>query len=142
MINNQTLRYVGFAFLVCANTVHATLGEVMEPQLGAKASPSEGYTRREIVREGGGKIREYANQNGTVFGVYWEGGRLPNLEKLLGKHFKAFSQEAHLRKERRGPLYVEVGDLVVVSGGHQRDFRGRAFVKSLIPPQLSHEVVR
>lgn len=142
MINIKTLYNVAFGFFMYAACVHATLGEVMEPQLGATAKTSDGYTQREIARDDGGRLREYAGSDGVVFGVYWEGGRLPNLEKVLGKHFKPFVQEAHLRRERRGPLYVEVGDLIVVSGGHQRDFRGRAFVKSLIPSHLSHEVVR
>lgn len=128
--------------MMYASSVYATLGEPIAPEVSLKALTKEGYTVHEATREDGGKVRQYANTKGIVFGVSWEGGRLPDLEALLGKHFKTFVQEAQFSKRRRGPLFVQQGDFTVVSGGHQRDFRGRAYLSNLIPSSLTHEVIR
>jgi len=128
--------------MLYASTVYATLGEPITREVSLKSLARDGYTVHEVVRDGGGKVREYANPNGIVFGVSWEGGGLPNLEALLGSHFKTFIQEAQFLKQRRGPLFVKSGDLTVISGGHQRDLRGRAFISKEIPSSLTQEVIR
>lgn len=100
--------------------------------------PQQGNAPREIVRE-------YVSPEGMVFGVSWQGPRIPDLRALLGSYFPAFQKAAAAqaaRRRRRGPLYVRTGDLTVENAGHMRAFHGRAFVTALIPKNLSAAVVR
>jgi uncharacterized protein DUF2844 len=109
-----------------------------------KRTAMEGYTLHEISAPGGRVVREYASPSGVVFGVAWEGPAMPDLSSLLGSYFSQF-QEASASASphrRHGPLYVQAGQLVVVSGGHQRAFRGLAYVSGLIPGGLSKDVIR
>jgi Protein of unknown function (DUF2844) len=107
-----------------------------------KSATFDGYTVHEITGTGGMVVREYVSPVGTVFGVVWEGPTLPDLSQLLGPYFSQFKQAAANSPHRRGPLYVHDGPLVVESGGHMRAFRGRAYVTSLIPGNLTKDVIR
>ena len=107
-----------------------------------KSATLEGYTVHEITAPGGIVVREYVSPVGTVFGLVWEGPTMPNLQQLLGPYYSQFRQAAQSMGHRRGPLYVQVGPLVVESGGHMRAFRGRAYVTSLVPTNLTKDVIR
>ncbi len=86
-------------------------------------------------------LRAYAGSNGVVFGLAWQGVAPPDLEQLLGSHYAAYRAQAEGAR-RRGPVTIKAGDLVVQLGGHMRDLRGRAYLASAIPAQLSPAVVR
>jgi hypothetical protein len=101
-----------------------------------------GYTLHEITTTDGRKIREYVTPSGTVFGVAWEGSSLPDFSQLLGPYFPAFQQAVASPTRRHGPLYVQVGPLVVASGGHMRSLRGHAYVTDLIPANVSKDVIQ
>jgi Protein of unknown function (DUF2844) len=107
-----------------------------------KSATFEGYTVHQITAPGGVMVREYVSPVGTVFGIVWEGPTMPDLSQLLGPYFSQFQQAAASSHHRRGPLYVQVGPLVVESGGHMRAFRGRAYVTSLLPANLTKDVIR
>jgi Protein of unknown function (DUF2844) len=107
-----------------------------------KSATFDGYTVHEITGTAGMVVREYVSPVGTVFGVVWEGPTLPDFSQLLGPYFSQFRQAAANSPHRRGPLYVHDGPLVVESGGHMRAFRGRAYVTSLIPANLTKDVIR
>ncbi|HMD30445.1 MAG TPA: DUF2844 domain-containing protein [Candidatus Acidoferrales bacterium] len=100
------------------------------------------YTLHEISMPDGRKVREFVSPSGTVFGIAWEGRSLPDLSQLLGSYFNLFQQAASSPTRRHGPLSVQVGPLVVVSGGHQRYFRGSAYVTDLIPANVSKDVIQ
>ena len=100
------------------------------------------YTLHEITAPDGRKVREFVTPSGTVFGVAWEGPTMPDLSQLLGSYFSLFLQAAASPTRRHGPLVVEAGSLVVVSGGHQRAFRGHAYIKDLIPAGVSKDVIQ
>jgi hypothetical protein len=107
-----------------------------------KSATFEGYTVHEITAAGGAVVREYVSPVGTVFGVVWEGPTMPDLSQLLGSYFSQFQQAAATSRHRRGPLFVQAGPLVVESGGRMRAFRGRAYVTSLVPANLTKDVIR
>ncbi|HKO04443.1 MAG TPA: DUF2844 domain-containing protein [Candidatus Acidoferrales bacterium] len=107
-----------------------------------KRTAMQGYTLHEISAPGGRVVREYVSPSGVVFGVAWEGPAMPDLSSLLGSYFSQFQEASASPHRRHGPLYVQTGQLVVVSGGHQRAFRGLAYVSGLIPEGLSKDVIR
>jgi Protein of unknown function (DUF2844) len=102
----------------------------------------ETYTVHEISYAGGMVVREYVSPVGMVFGVVWEGPAVPDLTQLLGPYFADFQQAVASSPRRHGPLYIQAGQLVVESGGHMRAYRGRAYVSSLVPANLTKDVVR
>ncbi|MGH9417781.1 MAG: DUF2844 domain-containing protein [Terriglobales bacterium] len=115
-------------------TVRATEGQVRElAQTGSKVE--------QVRRDNGTVIRAYISPSGQVFGLAWQGAVVPDMSQLLGPHFAAFQAAARAQRNRRGPLYVHTGDLVVEMSGHMRDFRGRAYLTSALPSNLTPAVV-
>jgi len=102
---------------------------------------AQGYTIHQFTRDDGGVLKEFVSPDGKVFGIAWQGPTMPNLAQLLGSHFAEF-QQATKSAQRRAPLSVHVGQLVVESSGHLRSFRVRAYLINLLPNDLSPEVVQ
>lgn len=114
------------------------------PRTQMSATLSNGYTIQEQVTESGISVREYVSAQGVVFAVVWEGPTMPDLQQLLGSYFPQFSNAMSQRRDRgvRGPVALKQDDLVVESRGHLRDYSGRAYVPSLLPPQVSIEEIQ
>ncbi len=131
------------AFLAASSTaVWATLGEgadsivADQQEMGGtiKTIPNPDYTINEITMPSGTLVREYVSPDGRVFGVSWRGPTKPNLADLLGSYFQqiqaaAAAQKPGLSKYRT----VTANDVIFHSGGHMRNFWGRAVVPSLVP---------
>lgn len=109
-----------------------------------RATISNGYTVHELITENQITIREYASTQGKIFAVSWRGPFMPDLQQLLGSYFPTFKAAAAARRAAgaRGPVALEQDDLVVQSGGHMRAFSGRAYVPSLLPPQVSVDEIQ
>ena len=101
-----------------------------------------GYRLHQITTPNGAVIREYVSPEGKVFGIAWQAQALPNLQQLLGSYFDDVHQAAVSKSRRGGPLIVKKDDFMFFSGGHMRYFVGRAYVPSLLPKNVSAEVVR
>lgn len=151
---------IPFRFLSCvawvfatALTAHAALGgditSVQADQVhmrgSVRVSSASGYVVQEIQGSNGIVVREYLSNAGKVFGVAWQGPLPPDLRQLLGSYFDRYVQGAQAQsvsRNRRGPVAVELPDLVVEASGHMRAFAGRAYAPDLIPANVRAEVVR
>jgi len=104
-----------------------------------RTTVSNGYSVHALQTETGIHVREYISAQGTVFAVAWDGPNLPDLTQLLGDYFPAFQAAMTERRSRgvRGPVALRQDDLVIESNGHMRAYFGRAYVPSLLPPQVS-----
>jgi Protein of unknown function (DUF2844) len=149
----KTAWAVLFAMLLGAAPCWAVLGEyensvatdqhVMRGQVRAIAR--QGYSLREITGPGNAVVREFVAPSGRVFGVAWQGQFMPNLKQLLGTYFTNFQKAATEQRRVRGPrqpVVLRSDEVVIVSGGHMRSFSGMAYVPSLVPQNVSREVVR
>jgi len=97
------------------------------------------YDLHEISTSAGTRVHEYTTPQGMVFAVTWQGPLPPDLRQLFGSYYDQF-QSAAATQARPGmhrQLTIAAGDLVVQSAGHLRDFRGRAYVPSLLPAGVS-----
>jgi hypothetical protein len=114
--------------------LHATL----------RATTESAYTVQEIKAPSGIVVREYVSTAGQVFAVTWLGPTRPNLQQVLGTYFSTFKQALQTKSKRqaRGPRIFRQGDLVVEMGGHMRALVGRAYVTSMIPPEVHLEEIR
>ena len=101
--------------------------------------PHGPYTVQEIVTTGR-VVHEYANQDGRVFAVSWQGRNAPDLAPLLGAYFSEFqeaqrpsSQGDGRLRQRRSYGTIQGPHVVVERSGHLRGLRGRAYVPALLP---------
>jgi hypothetical protein len=106
---------------------------------------ADAFSFHEIQSASGIVVREYLTTTGAVFGIAWRGPTFPDLRQLLGPYFERYQQEAaRLAQARKGhgPLTVDLGDVVVQSGGHPRAFFGRAYLTRALPAGVTPDVVR
>ena len=90
-------------------------------------------------------LREYVSGD-TVFAVAWRGRRPPHLVSLLGAYFQEY-QEASAAAASTGPVWrggtrIQASHVVVETGGHTGDVRGRAYISSLLPPGVTTEMIQ
>ncbi|MEO7495995.1 MAG: DUF2844 domain-containing protein [Massilia sp.] len=123
---------------------HAALGAAPS-NVGAATPPSQArvlaasgrgstFTVRASTLDSGTAVREYVNSDGIVFAVSWSGPLMPDLRTLLGAHFTTFASES-AKRPRAGHSAVSIQrpELVVVSGGHMRAFKGYAYTTAGLP---------
>ena len=141
----------GVLILVLPAPTFATLGEnensVQKDQsqmrTSARITRASTHTVHELTTPAGHVIREYVSPSGTVFGVSWEGPSKPDLRQLLGSHWDEFIQASdQLQRRGRGPLLIQLPDLVVVSAGHMRAFSGKAYLPQAMPSGVRAEDIQ
>lgn len=138
------------ALLLGSSPAWAVLGQSVESVQSDReflkgrllTTPREGYSVHQISRDDGTVVKEFVSSDGKVFGVTWQGPTMPNLVQLLGKYFPQFQEAARSAVHRRGPVAVRTTELVVESSGHIRSFHGRAYLKSLLPNNLTQADVQ
>ncbi|MCP3723366.1 DUF2844 domain-containing protein [Paraburkholderia sp. CNPSo 3272] len=116
-----------------AAVVHAASG------VSGTASAAS-YTVTQTTFSTGTVVREYVSAAGTVFGIAWSGPIMPNLPVLLGTYFTQYDSARVSQRTAnpgRGPLNVELPDLVVHSGGHTGAFSGQAYLPQSLPAGVS-----
>ncbi len=109
------------------------------------ANTASPYSVTETTLASGTTVREYVSAAGTVFGIAWNGPRMPDLGTLLGTYFTQFDNaRVALRTANpgRGPLDLELPGLVVRSGGHMGAFSGQAYLPQSLPAGVSAADVR
>jgi hypothetical protein len=104
-----------------------------------RSTPMQQYSLHEISTAAGTLVHEYATPQGTVFALTWQGPLPPDLRQLFGNYYKQY-QDAAAAQARPGmhrQLNITRPDLVVQSTGRLRNFRGKAYVPSLVPAGVS-----
>ncbi|SAK67053.1 hypothetical protein AWB80_03243 [Caballeronia pedi] len=136
----------GLAILAIGATtsVHAQLGAS-----GRAASMSQG----DVVHQAQGGllryyettdahgivVREYVDSSGDVYAVSWHGPAMPDVQALLGTYFETFRRGANASVGEAGlhTARVAQGDLVVENRVRLREFSGRAWLASGLPPGVN-----
>jgi hypothetical protein len=120
-----------------------TLGQQQfEAEERQQPSSPDSYTVEQISTPAGVTVNEYVSASGTVFAVSWRGPRLPDLSQLLGPYFTEYQTAAAAPHRQTRHLVLKTQEMVVETGGHMRDLRGRAYIPSLLPPNVSPEEIR
>ena len=104
----------------------------------------QAYKVHELTTENGATVREYVSPAGSVFGVTWQGRSAPDMNQLLGTYVNnlqtATADQTNIQP-RRG-ISVKTKDFVYSNFCRMRMCRGTAYVPSLIPSNVSPEVLR
>ena len=138
--------------LLWAGPAHAALGgdaaSVLADGVASKGTVNpvirQQYDIEEFTADTGVQVREYLNRDGVVFAVSWTGPVLPDLQRLLGTHFAAYTEglAALNHPGLQRSVRVASSALVVESDGHLRAYAGRAYVPALMPAGVSPAELR
>jgi hypothetical protein len=106
--------------------------------------PAQSYAIQEITTSEL-VVREYVFGD-TVFAVAWRGRRPPNLVSLLGSYFQDYQEAAAAAAANgprmRGVTRIQGAHVVVETGGHPGDIRGRAYIPALLPSGVTKEMIQ
>jgi len=141
---------LGLSLAGAARPASAALGETLASipvdqqrlQGTLRTTAMPGYLLHEIATPTGTVVRQFTSPGGMVFGVSWEGPFLPDFHVVLGASYSSYVEAARVKRHGRGPLLIQLPDLVFESAGHQRGFRGRAYLPELLPDGVTAEAVR
>ncbi|SAL15631.1 hypothetical protein AWB64_00877 [Caballeronia sordidicola] len=106
----------------------------------ASSASASSFTVRTTTLPVGTVVNEYVGADGTVFGIAWQGPRIPDLPTLLGSYFPQYVQGIQNQRANgggRGPVSVAGSALVVRSGGHMGAFVGQAYLPQALPAGVS-----
>jgi hypothetical protein len=132
----------GPAWAILGQQAESVLTDQQRMNAQLRTMTNEGYRVQQIETPDGTFVREYVSPAGLVFGVAWQGSKVPDLAQLLGSYFVVYQEALQTPVRRRGPVVVHTESLVVEMQGHMRAFSGRAYVPILVPNDLSQEVIQ
>jgi hypothetical protein len=107
--------------------------------------PGTRFSVEQLELPSGTLVSEYVSPTGKVFAVSWRGPTKPDLRQTLGSYFDqvaAASKQAPHGPGTRRHFQIRQPDLVYESNGRMRDFYGRAYIPSLLPPNVSTADIR
>ncbi|KND57666.1 hypothetical protein BSCH_00765 [Candidatus Paraburkholderia schumanniana] len=113
-----------------ARAADASQGSVMHVAQGGRVAYHETTDMNGIV------VREYVDSGGKVYAVSWRGPAMADVRSLLGTYFETFLEAANATIGEAGlhTARVAQGDLVVENRVRLREFSGRAWLASALPP--------
>jgi hypothetical protein len=116
----------------------AQLHGVMQPSTGASLGVVS------ITADNGITVHEFMDSSGLVYAVNWSGPAMPDLKRLLGGYFAAYTAvlSALPNPGRQRAIHVATAELVVLSGGHLRAYGGLAYLPPRIPAGVALETLR
>lgn len=122
-------------------TISSSVSHAASASAGSAAAASaSAFTVRTTTLPVGTVVNEYVGADGTVFGIAWQGPRIPDLPTLLGSYFPQYVQGIQNQRANgggRGPVSVAGSALVVRSGGHMGAFVGQAYLPQALPAGVS-----
>jgi hypothetical protein len=139
LITGINLLWVGPACAGLGGDEASALADGVASKGTVSAVIRQQYEMQEVSTDTGVQVREYLNRDGMVFAVSWTGPVLPDLQRLLGTHFAAYTTALAALNHPGLQRSVRVASqaLVVESGGHLRAYAGRAYLPALIPAGVS-----
>lgn len=131
-----------------ASTAKAGLGEDQSSVERDKArflfdthtTESHSHYNVHTLSKSGMTIREYADLKGKIFAIAWKGHAHPDLTALLGPYLKEFrniSQTQNRNSSSRRFGYFNGKFLTAERSGILRASRGRAYIVSLFPQDVT-----
>jgi hypothetical protein len=132
----------GSAWAILGQPEDSVLADQQRMHAQLRTMANEGYVVQHIEAADGTVVREYVSSTGLVFGVAWQGPKVPDLTQLLGAYFPLYQAALPAPMRRRAPVVVHTEALVVEMSGHIRAFSGRAYLPNLVPSSLTPEVIQ
>lgn len=144
-------RFTSAAFVAAtliSASAHAALGGQIDQLAAEKVSlkavkheiKSQAYfSVHEVTLKNQVVVREYADQQGHIFAVTWQGPLLPDLKTLLGDYAQDFQQASTKQQgtRSRSQLHSENSRIVIHATGRMHHFTGGAYLPDALPQGLN-----
>jgi hypothetical protein len=131
--------WVGCAHAALGGDAASVLADRVDMHGSVQDEIRQQYAVQEISAATGVIVREYMSRDGIVFAVCWSGPVQPDLRRLLGTYFTAYTAAltalSHPGIQRS--VRLTSSGLVVELGGHLRAYTGRAYLVALVPAGVS-----
>jgi len=115
----------------------------MKAQTRAPVAATQAYTVHELTLPNTTVVRQYVSAGGIVFAVSWHGPFKPDLRQLLGQHFDTMlERQSHNVHAGHPHTRIHENNLVIESGGHMRNFAGRAYLPGLLPAGITAQDIK
>jgi len=113
--------------------VVSTDQDTVQSKASSRSQQSQNFKVVETTTPAGTTVREYADAEGRVFAITWNGPLKPDLRQLLGPYFPHYISDSNEQSSGHARRTVRHEDLVVHSLGRMRAFSGKAYLQSVIP---------
>jgi hypothetical protein len=130
------------AWAVLGQPVASVLADQQALQAQRRTIAHADYVVEYLEAADGTVVREYVSPAGLVFGLAWEGPKVPDMAQVLGDYFPAYRDALHAAVPHRAPWEVQTGDLVAELSGYLGAFAGRAYLVSLVQSPLTAAVIQ
>lgn len=102
------------------------------------------YDVHAIKSPAGTVVNEYVSLAGNVFAVSWHGPFPPQMQQILGSYYQQYTAALAARPNRYGhrPLDIQEPGLVIQTGGHTRDYFGRAYIPDMLPSGVKTDEIK
>ncbi len=123
------------AFASLGGNLDSVSADRVHMKANLTVTSKDNYNIHQIQAPEGTIVEEYVSSTGTVFAVAWRGHFMPDMQQLMGTYFNQYSAALQSQQKHFGhqPLNIKQSELVVQTGGHMRDYFGRAYIPSLLP---------
>ena len=132
----------GISWAILGDSDTSVLADQKRLQAQRYTTTETDYTVQQLETADGIVIREYVSPANMVFGVAWQGPKVPDLTQLLGAYFPLYQASFPTPVHRRSAIVIHTDELVVEMTGHPRAFAGRAYIPSLVPSAVATEAIR
>ena len=132
----------GISWAILGDSDTSVLADQQRLQAQRSTTTETDYTVQQLETADGIVIREYVSPDDMVFGVAWQGPKVPDLTQLLGAYFPLYQASFPTPVHRRSAIVIHTDALVVEMTGHPRAFAGRAYIPSLVPSAVAPEVIQ
>jgi Protein of unknown function (DUF2844) len=132
------------AFASLGGNLDSVSADRLHMKANLTVTSKENYNVHQIQAPEGTIVEEYVSSTGTVFAVAWRGHFMPDMQQLMGTYFNQYSAALQSQQKHFGhqPLNIKQSGLVIQTGGHMRDYFGRAYIPSLLPSGLDPEQIQ
>ncbi len=143
----KTLLLASLALVSLA--AHATLGDDVAHLPYSRSAAGSAinvtthalYSRHEYQTRAGTRVREFADAQGHIFALTWEGQAPLPLNSALGSYAHELVQAAPRHHPDHHRFDLQTGDLVLHSRVYLRQFRGAAYLPGQWPQALPMNIL-
>ncbi len=109
-----------------------------------KVTQEATYSVHEMQSPGGTTVKEFVSPAGNVFAVSWQGQFPPQMQQILGSYYSQYSAALSAKPRHYGhrPLNIQQPGLVIQTGGHMRDYFGRAYIPDMLPTGVKTDEIK
>lgn len=132
------------AFASLGGNVDSISADRSRMKASVKVTQEANYSVHEMQSPGGTTVKEFVSPEGNVFAVSWQGEFPPQMQQILGSYYNHYAAVVSARPKHYGhrPLDIQQAGLVIQTGGHMRDYFGRAYIPDMLPTGVKANEIR